>query len=112
MTCGVCHPEAFRENGNRVFGYVVTGLPGRAETDMRQLHYLGAEYVFSDEPKGNVRFRPMLRILRKIMQRGDKLIMAEEKALGTKPKYVSANIAMIEEHGIKVGFIDREFFED
>ena len=111
MTCGCCHPESFRENDNRVFGYVVADKPGSAGTEIRKLHFVGAEHVLSDEPKGRVRDRPSLRILRKIMRSGDKLILADEKALGTKPAYVDANMAAIEAQGVEVAFIRKEYFE-
>lgn len=61
---------------------MVTGHPGRAGTDIRQPHYLVAEHVLSDKPTGRVRDRPSLKILRKIMRPRDKLIPADERALG------------------------------
>ncbi len=90
---------------------MVTGHPGRAGTDIRQPHYLVAEHVLSDKPTGRVRDRPSLKILRKIMRPRDKLIPADERALGTKPAYVSANMAAIEATGIEVAVMRREYFE-
>lgn len=109
MTCGVCHPEAFREGDNRVFGYAATD---RADisADARKLHYVGAEHIFTDEPKGNVRYRPNLKLLRKLMRPGDKLVVENEQSLGTKPEYVTANVAALEAEGIIVMFIREDYF--
>ena len=112
MTCGCCHPEAFRENGNRVFGYVVADRMGQADTGMRQLHYLGAEHVFTDKPIGRVKDRPGLKLLRKLMCPGDKLLLADERALGTKPDRAEANMAMLEAKGLQVAIVRKEFFEN
>ena len=111
MTCGVCHPEAFREGNGRVFGYVAEPLQGPTDISVRQVYYVGAELVLTDLQQGRVRDRPSFKILRKIMRKGDKLILADEKALGTKPAYVSANIAAIEATGVEVAFINKEFFQ-
>ncbi len=110
MTCGVCHPEAFREGQGRVFGYAVADRPSRVAAGIRRLHYLGAEHVFTDEPKGRVKDRPGLKILRKVLCRGDRVILADEKSLGTKPAYVEANIETFEARGINVAIMRKEYF--
>ena len=111
MTCGCCDPEAFRENDNRVIGYVVASRPSRAAGDTRRLYYLGAELVLVDPPKGRVIDRPAFKLLRQIMRRGDKLVLASEKALGTKPTHVEANCASLEADGIEIAIMRKEYFE-
>ena len=111
MTCGVCHPEAFRETSARVFGYVAEPLQGPTDINVCNVYFLGAELVLTDIRKGRICDRPGMKILRKIMRSGDKLILADEKALGTKPEYVEANIASIESDGVEVAFIRKEYFE-
>lgn len=111
MSCGVCDPEAFRENGNRVFGYVAEPANGPSDMNVRRVYYLGAELVMTDVQKGRVKDRPGFKVLRKIMRRGDKLILADEKALGTKSEYVDANLAAIEAQGIDVAIMKKGFFE-
>ena len=110
MTCGVCHPEAFREKNTRVFGYVAEPPQGPTDINVRNVYFLGAELVLTDIRQGRVRDRPGMKILRKIVRPGDKLILADEKALGTKPAYVDANMAAIEAQGVEVAFIRKEFF--
>ena len=72
---------------------------------------MGAELVLTDLRQGRVKDRPGLKLLRKIMRCGDKLVLADEKALGTKPAYVAANIAAIEAEGVEVAFVREGFFE-
>lgn len=111
MTCGVCHPEAFRESAGRVWGYVAEPANGPADVRVRQAYFVGAELVLTDLRQGRVKDRPGLKLLRKIMRRGDRLVLADEKALGTKPEYIEANVAAIEAEGIEVAFIRKDYFE-
>ena len=111
MTCGVCHPEAFREADRRVFGYVAEPRNGPADMNVRRTYFVGAELVLTDIREGRVMDRPGWKVLRKIMRAGDRLILADEKALGTKPAYVSANMAALEEQGVEVAVIREGFFD-
>lgn len=112
MTCGVCHPEAFREPEQRVFGYVAEPRNGPADMNVRRVYYVGAELVMTDVREGRVMDRPGYKLLCKIMRPGDKLILADEKALGTKPAYVSANMAALEAQGVEVAIVREEYFEE
>lgn len=111
MSCGVCYPEAFREKTARVWGYVAEPANGPADVRVRQAYFVGAELVLTDLRQGRVKDRPGFKLLRKIMRCGDKLVLADEKALGTKPAYVAANIAAIEAEGVDVAFVREGFFE-
>ena len=111
MTCGVCHPEAFREPEQRVFGYVAEPRNGPADINVRRVYYVGAELVMTDIREGRMMDRPGYKLLCNIMRSGDQLILANEKALGIKPGYVSANIAALEAQGVEVTFIDKDYLE-
>lgn len=113
MTCGACAPEMFRETeSGRVFGYLVAPTMDMATLWARKLYFVGAEAVFSDLPKGNIRYRPGWRILNKILHPGDRLILLDENALGSKPEYVRRNQQKLEGDGINLGFIEPSYFED
>ncbi len=112
MTCGACAPEMFRKSdGARVFGYLVAPTMDMATLWARKLYFLGAEGVFSDMPKGNLRHRPGWRILNKILHPGDQLLLLDTKALGSKPEYVRRNQRKLEDQGIRVAFVVTDFFE-
>ncbi|WP_306114207.1 MULTISPECIES: hypothetical protein [unclassified Roseovarius] len=111
MTCGVCHPEAFREDSKRVFGYVAEPRNGPADINVRRAYYVGAELVMTDIREGRVMDRPGYKLLCKIMRPGDKLILADEKAIGTKPAYVSANLEALEAQGVEVALVSKEYWE-
>lgn len=107
---GVCHPEAFREPDLRVLGYVAEPRQGPADINVRRVYYVGAELVMTDIREGRVMDRPGYKVLRKIMRPGDKLILVDEKALGTKSAYVAANMAALEAQGMVVAVIRKGFF--
>ncbi len=90
--------------------HMIADNPARVAEGIHQLHYLGAEHVFTDKPRERVNDRSSFKILRKVLCRGDKLILSDEKALGTKPAHVSANVAKREDAGIETAFVRREFF--
>ncbi len=89
--------------------YAFTDRAG-ISADARKLHYVGAEHIFTDEPRGNVRYRPNLKLLRKLMRPGDKLVVVNEQSLGTKPGYITANVAALEAEGVVVMFIKEDYF--
>lgn len=112
MTCGACHPEAFRpEGGGRVFGYLVGRDPSDIADAARKLMYLGAEHVYADIPHGNVRYRKGLLRICKVMRPGDRLILASDKTLGRDNRTSEARKAEIEALGVEVFFIRAGFFD-
>ncbi len=113
MTCGACAPEMFRatESG-RVFGYLVAPTMNMATLLSRKLYFLGAEGVFSDYPKGNIKHRPGWCKLHRVIRAGDKLILLDETALGSKRKYVRRNHQRLTGDGISVGFVEPSYFEE
>ena len=105
MTCGVCHPQAFRPTkGARVFGYAAFASQRSASTgaSVPDLHYMGAETVFTDHAAGHVRSRSGYAMLCKVLRNKDRLILDREESMGTKPGYRARNIARIEAMGVEV----------
>lgn len=108
MTCEVCCPKAFRPSPkSRVFGYVVfrsreiaCHLPV-----VPDLHYMGAETVFTDFASGRVRHRPGFKLLRKILRAGDLLLIDRETSLGTKPGYRARNYAELDAMGVELAVL-------
>ena len=109
MTCGACHPEAFRsEAARRVIGYTVARTPGRLAVNTQRLHYFGAEYVFSDLPVGQVKHRPGLKAARKVASRGDRLIIADDICLGTKSSASARILEQLLSEGLDVQVLKTE----
>jgi len=112
MTCGACHPEAFRpDSGGRVFGYVVARDPTAIASATTRLAYLGAQHVFADLPHGNVRYRKGLQRLRKVMRPKDRLVLYHIDALGQRQNRASAILSEIEADGIETAIIRPGYFE-
>ena len=111
MSCGVCAPEAFREGGGVVYGYLTARTVDHAAWEARKLNYMGAQYVFADEPKGHVGLRRNFRRMSKLSRPGDKVILAAESALGTKPERVERHIEALEAKGVQVAILRPEYFE-
>ena len=93
-----------------MFGYVAESRNGPADINVRRAYYVGAELVLTDIREGRVMDRPGYKLLCKIMRPGDKLILADEKTIGTKPAYVSANLEALEAQGVEVAVICEDFF--
>ena len=93
-----------------MFGYVAEPRNGPADINVRRAYYVGAELVMTDIREGRVMDRPGYKLLCKIMRPGDKLILVDEKAIGTKPAYVSANLEALEAQGVEVAVICEDFF--
>ena len=68
-----------------LWGYVAEPRQGSADINVRRVYYVGAELVMTDIREGGVMDRPGYEVLCKIMRPVDKLILADERALGTKP---------------------------
>lgn len=112
MSCGACAPEAFREGDGVVYGYLVAHSVDRAASQARKLHFMGAEHVFADEPKGHVGQRPSFyKLVKKLLRSGDKLILATEGALGTKPYRAERHIEALEARGIQVAILRSDYFD-
>lgn len=112
MSCGACAPEAFREGGGVVYGYLVARTVDQAAHEARNLYFMGAECVFADEPKGHVGLRPSFdKLCNKCLRSGDKLILATETALGTKPHRAERHIAALEAQGIQVAILRLDYFD-
>ncbi len=109
MTCGVCHPEAFQgDERSRIFGYAVSNHPGALSRQIRQLHHMGAQYVYVDAPKGIVSQRPGYLGVCRVMRDGDKLVLANDKCLGTKPQHADRHLAALERSGLSVHVLTPE----
>ena len=103
MTCGACHPEAFRSKAiPRVIGYAVAKTPGRLALMTQRLHFFGAEYVFSDQPSGQVKHRPGFKAATKVASPGDRIILADDHCLGTKPVASAKVLAVLEGRGFDI----------
>ena len=84
MSCGVCNPNAFREalntEGGYVYGYTCSKRP---EFSVRQLYYMGAQHVMWDYPSPtNTLKRNGLKLLLKLLRKGDTLIISKSEDLG------------------------------
>ncbi len=116
LTCGACHPEAFRtEKGARIRGYAVASDHGHLSTQIKRLHYLGAEHVFADFPVGRVKHRPNFKLLAQpsvYLRPGDTLLLADNRALGTKPARADAIIDDLTADGIEVCVIRPDYFDE
>ena len=113
MACGACEPAAFREGDGVVYGYLVARTEDAAARDARKHYYMGAECVFADEPKGQVGLRSgYSKLSKKFLRRGDKLILATERALGTHPRLAERHIAALEAQGVRVAILRPEYFEE
>lgn len=69
---------------------------------------MGAEHVFTDMARGNVRNREGFRLLCKIMRRGDRLLIDRPQSFGTKPEYQTRNLTRIERMGVEVMELTQE----
>ena len=94
-----------------IAAYVAEPRLEPADINVRRVYYVGAELVMTDIREGRIMDRPGYKVMCKIMRPGDKLILADEKALGTKPAYVSANMAALEAQGVEVAVIREEYCE-
>ncbi len=111
MTCGVCNPQVFRHSrGTRVFGYAVFKTKGGASRarPIPNLHYMGAETVFTDHAAGHLRNRPGYQLLAKVLRKGDMLILDSMRSLGSKPGYQERNAAHIEALDVQVMVLTKD----
>lgn len=69
---------------------------------IRTLHYQGCEFVWADQPQGQVRNRPNYKRLLRCLRKGDSLIVSDMKALGSRPKAQNAQLLQFEEMGVHV----------
>ena len=110
MTCGVCSPEMFRvENGGRLMGYCSDDTQIAVSLRLPDLYFMGAKFVVWDvSPSGQVMKRPGLKCIRKVLRRGDTLVISRIADLGTKLAYQKAAIRALEGDGIAVAFLTGE----
>lgn len=90
MSCGVCSPGSFRENyqAKRVFGYAHS-TSSNAYLKVRELYFQGAELVVWDEsPTPGTHFfeRGSIKLLCKLLRKGDALLVSDDAALGDRPR--------------------------
>ncbi len=102
MTCGVCHPKMFRENGGRVFGYMTADTPSHAVDTAKPLYFMGCEHIFCDLPIGHVRHRPAFKKLHRAVRHGDRIILPSLKVLGSTPATQQQRMAEFEAKGIGI----------
>ncbi|WP_299970180.1 hypothetical protein [uncultured Roseobacter sp.] len=112
MTCGACTPEAFREGGGVVYGYLVARTVDQAASEARKLYFMGAQHVFADEPTGHIQHRSSYsKLSNRFLRPGDKLILATETALGTKRHQAERHIEALMARGVEVFTLNPEYFE-
>lgn len=112
MTCGACDPEAFRKDEqSRIVGYLVVREMHQATALARKLYFLGAELVLSDPPTGKVRQRKGFVKLTSVLRKGDKLVLASESDLGTKPQARDTVLSEIAAEGVEIAIMRPEYFE-
>lgn len=120
MTCGICNPTGFRDawqsshhiegKSPRVWGYAVAADASAIAAQVKALHHYGAEHVFADHPVGQVRNRPGFKTLTHpvYLREGDTLLLADQRALGTKPSAAALIEDELKARGVAVWVVAQD----